>query len=157
MKRIRVIKASKAIAHIFGGIVAIWLSVSDVGCLGQDKMSKLQDAASDYNMATRFGRMDVASELVAPSELEAFAYRHSGWGGAIRVSDLEYGGIHIVDDDTAVVLVTVGWQRPNESILRVTQLSQKWVFGSGGWKLKSETRYSGDVGLIGEQTNDTQP
>ena len=125
------------------------LAVS-IGCAGQSKLTRLQDAASDYNVATRFGRMDVATLLVSPSEYEAFSSRHAAWGGAIRVSDVEYEGIRLVDEDKAIVLVTVGWQRLDESTLRVTQLAQEWTFGYGGWRLTKEVRNTGDAGLIGD-------
>ena len=137
--------------------MAALLVLADLGCMGQTKMAKLQDAASDYNMATRFGRLDVATELVAPAELDAFARRHAAWGGAVRISDVEYGGIRLVDDNTAVVTVTVGWQRPDEPILRVTQLAQEWKHGHGGWKLTNEVRYAGDVGLLGEPAEQQRP
>jgi len=138
-------------------VAALGLSWLAMSCGGHNKVAKLQDAASDYNMALRFGRTDVATELVAASELDAFAMRHAAWGGDIRIMDVEYGGIHLVEENKAVVLVTIGWQRPTEPILRVTQLAQEWAYGYGGWKLTNESRTAGDVGLIGEPTDYLRP
>ncbi|MCL2825060.1 MAG: hypothetical protein FWD57_13810 [Polyangiaceae bacterium] len=136
-------------------VAALVLGIA--GCMGQTKMTRLQDAAADYNMATRFGRMDVATELVAPQELGEFVRRHAAWGGGIRITDLEFGGIQPIDENKAMVLVTVGWQRPNESTLRVTQIVQQWEYGQGGWKLTSEVANAGDIGLLGEQVESGQP
>ncbi len=143
--------------RILAGVFSVGLSLAALGCMGQTKVGKLQEAASNLNMATRFGRMDVATELVAPASLQDFAKRHAAWGGALRIVDVEYQGIQFVDDNKAIVFVAVGWQRPDEPNLRVTHLAQVWDYGQGGWKLTDETRSAGDVGLIGEPTEYLRP
>ena len=153
----RSIRSGRGVRRIPSGVIVAALVLVAAGCMGQTKMAKLQDATSDYNTAMRFGRMDVATALVESSELGEFATRHAAWGGDIRVMDVEYGGIQLVDEDNAVVLVTVAWHRVSEPFLRTTQLAQEWSFGYGGWKLKNETRTAGDVGLIGEPIEPTQP
>ncbi|HNS98625.1 MAG TPA: hypothetical protein PKL73_16850 [Polyangiaceae bacterium] len=147
----------RSVRHVVSNMASVGLLLLAVGCMGQTKMAKLQEAASDLNMATRFGRMDVATERVSPKDLEGFARRHAAWGGSIRIVDVEYRGIQIVDDNTAVVFVAVGWQQPDDPNLRVTQLAQQWEYGQGGWKLKDETRNAGDVGLLGETTEYLRP
>lgn len=120
-------------------------------------MGKLQQAASDLNTATRFGRMDVASELVAPKEMQPFATRHAAWGNAVRIVDVEHQTIQVTGENEAIVQVMVGWQHPDEAILRVTQLAQSWNFGRGGWRLTGEQRIAGDVGLMGEAVDQVSP
>lgn len=137
--------------------VTAGLCVIFAGCAGQSKMGKLQQAASDLNTATRFGRMDVASELVAPKDLQPFAIRHAAWGNAVRIVDLEHQSIQLAGENEAVVHVVVGWQHPDDAILRVTQLAQRWSFDRGGWRLNGEQRVAGDVGLIGEPVEQVAP
>jgi len=134
------------------GVVA-FVALTAFGCLGgQSRVGKLQEAAQNMNMATRFGRMDVATEHVAAKEMEDFARRHANWGGTVRIADLEYRGMRFVHEKKAIVAVAVAWQRLDEQELRVTELAQVWDYDQGKWKLVDETRTAGDVGLLGEPT-----
>lgn len=129
-----------------------------VGCLtAQSRAARLQEAASNLNMATRFGRLDIASELVDDKSQPDFTKHHAGWGRGVRLVDLELQGMQLKDKDNAVVFVTVGWQRPDEQELRVTQLVQTWGFGPKGWKLTREERAGGDIGLLGEPITVVRP
>lgn len=143
--------------RLLAGILSFGLLLAAAGCMGQSKMGKLQEAASNLNMATRFGRMDIATELVARQDMDDFAKRHAAWGGPLRIVDVEYRGIKLVDKNKAIVFVAVGWQRLDEGNLRVTHLAQEWDYQGNGWKLADETRTSGDVGLIGEPTEVLRP
>ncbi len=133
------------------GLLAVMLGAC--GCLGSlTRGGKLQESALNLNQATRFGRMDLALELVAAKAQGEFAKRHGAWGRDIRLVDLEMQGATLKDKDTAVVLVMVGWQRLDETELRVTQLMQTWRYEENGWRLALESRSGGDLGLLGEQT-----
>ncbi|PIE05403.1 MAG: hypothetical protein CSA75_04930 [Sorangium cellulosum] len=138
-------------------VLSVGLLLAAVGCMGQSKAGKLQEAASNLNMATRFGRMDIATELVAAQQMEAFGTRHAGWGGPLRIVDVEHHSIKMVNEDKALVFVTVGWHRIDEGNLRVTQLAQEWSYASGGWRLTDETRTAGDIGLLGEPMEVLRP
>ena len=143
--------------HLAAAILVGGLWVTSAGCMAQSKVGKLQEAASNLNMATRFGRMDIATELVHKNELDNFAERHAAWGDPLRIVDVEYRGIKFVNKDKAVVFVAVGWHRLDEGSLRVTKLAQVWDYERGNWKLSDETRTAGDVGLIGEPTEVLRP
>lgn len=142
----------------FFKIGALVLALAASACLGgQTKPSRLQEVAQTLNMATRFGRMDIAYELVGEKAQVEFAKRHKSWGSAIRIVDLEFQGMTFVDTDHAKIFVSVGWQRPDEQDLRVTQVAQTWVYGDKGWKLSEETRAAGDFGLLGEASEVLRP
>jgi hypothetical protein len=111
---------------------------------------RLAEAANNLNVATRFGRMDVAAESVAASARAQFGSEHRGWGHDVRIVDLEMNGVELASRDEATVYVTVSWQREGESIVRTTTLAQSWK-NDGRWRLESEDRRSGDVGLLGER------
>jgi len=142
------------------GLAALAIALSIpvcVGCAGQTRSTKLQDAAYNFNMATRFGRMDVATEMVSSKAMTQFVEHHSAWGASVRIVDIEFRGLQFTDKDKAVVFVAVGWQRNDEQDLRVTQLAQVWTYEESDWRLSEEHRTSGDVGLLGEPTTFLRP
>lgn len=121
------------------------------GCFSPPNAAqRLSDAAVEMNTATRFGRMDIAMEHVGAAARADFAHRHAAWGGGVRVVDLELGGFELTQRDEAEVLVSVAWQRLDESTLRVTQIAQRWRDERGRWQLIEEKRKDGDAGLLGE-------
>ncbi len=126
--------------------------VLGTGCIAPPTAAdRLTDAAYEMNMATRFGRMDVAMSFVGEKARKQFMNTHSSWGRGIRVSDLEFAGLDMPGKDEAVVLVHVSWQRIDESTLRTTSIKQKWRdMEKGGWLIVDEIRVGGEPGLLGE-------
>ena len=121
------------------------------GCTPPTRADKLTDAAYDMNMATRFGRMDVAMSYIGPKARKQFLDSHASWGRGIRISDLEFAGLDMPKEDEAIVLVHVSWQRVDESTLRTTSIKQKWVDDEkSGWLIVDETRVGGEPGLLGD-------
>ncbi|MGZ3417518.1 MAG: hypothetical protein ACXVEF_12755 [Polyangiales bacterium] len=121
--------------------------------------AKLDDTVQETNTAIRFGRSDIAMENVAPASRKAFMDRHKNWGGEVRIVDVEFAGTEKVSADEAVILVSFGWYRPTEGVLRATTVKQTWRNdkGTGPWKLFEEERVSGDIGLLGEQITVLKP
>ena len=114
------------------------------------RAARAQDAVQEMNLHTRFGRLQVAMEKVAPEERERFAKRHQQWGELVRIADHEIYGMRSTGEDTADVAVRVSWYRPDQQELRLTTLKQKWRDRRGDWLLVGEERDSGDAGLIGD-------
>lgn len=130
------------------------------GCIGgMSPAMKLDDAVKETNEAARFGRTDLAVERVVPAARTAFVKRHRLWGGDVRIVDVEYGGVEKMTGEEAVIIVGFGWFRPNEGVLRTTQVRQTWRNdrGRGPWYLLDEERVSGDPGLLGEQVTVMRP
>ncbi len=121
------------------------------GCMPpQLPAEKLSDTAHEVVMAARFGRMDIVFDSVDGPHREAFIEAHAEWGGKIRILDIEYGGARLVTSDRAVVLMSVAWQRVDESMLRNTSLKQTWRLGEKRWTIMKEEIAGGDQGLIRE-------
>lgn len=113
---------------------------------------RVTDVARQLNLATRFGRMDVALEKTAKGARDTFMARRSDWGKEIRVVDFELAGLEMPDADHATVMVDVQWVKMAESTLHTTRIAQTWRNGDEeGWKLVREKRAAGDVGLFGER------
>ncbi|OJY16332.1 MAG: hypothetical protein BGO98_30065 [Myxococcales bacterium 68-20] len=133
------------------------LAVSSVLLLGcpvghQSPPARAQEAATELNLNTRFGRMELAAEHVAPAAREAFLTRRKAWGSDIRVADYELAGLKMNGDADAETFVKVAWYRVDQGDLRVTTLKQKWRDFKGTWQLVDESRAGGDAGLIGDAT-----
>jgi len=133
-------------------LVTAALALATGGCISPPTAAdRLTDAAYEMNMATRFGRMDVAMSFVGEKARKQFMNSHSGWGRGIRISDLEFAGLDMPGKDEATVLVHVSWQRIDESTLRTTSIKQKWRdMEKGGWLIVDEIRVGGEPGLLGE-------
>lgn len=139
-------------------VALLMLPVALVGCPAPiSRGARAQDAAQELNLNTRFGRMEVAVEKVAPKEREAFAKRHKSWGANVRVADHEMAGIRLVGEEDAEVSVRVAWFRPDQGELKVTLVRQKWHDFKGDWLLVAEERADGDEGLLGDPVTAPPP
>jgi hypothetical protein len=116
----------------------------------QSPPARAQEAATELNTNTRFGRLELATERVAPKSKEAFLVRRKAWGAAVRVADYELAGFEMRGKEDAEMIVKVAWYRITEGDLRVTLIRQSWHDYKGEWKLVDESRADGDVGLLGE-------
>lgn len=112
--------------------------------------ARAQETATELNVNSRFGRMELATEHVAPEQRELWVQRHKAWGGAIRVADYEMAGFKMKGDNDAETLVRVSWYRVEQGELRNTMLKQSWHSSKGTWQLVDEKSADGDVGLLGE-------
>jgi hypothetical protein len=129
---------------------AALLATGSAACIAPPTAAdRLTDAAYEMNMATRFGRMDVAMSFVGEKARKNFMNAHAGWGRGIRIADLEFAGVDIPTKEEASVLIHVSWQRIDESTLRTTSILQKWKDDEKvGWLITEEKRVGGDAGLI---------
>lgn len=112
-------------------------------------MERLTDSAYRLNVATRFGRMDIASDFVGQKARQDFARRHANWGSKIRIVDVELQGMRMMTTEMAEVRVTVRWHRIDETTMRASSIAQHWKQGSDDWALVEEIRVSGSPGLFG--------
>jgi hypothetical protein len=132
-------------------LLVVFSSLALAGCVAPPSPAqRLAESAYDLNTAARFGRMDVALEHVRENAREAFNKTHAGWGRTVRVVDCEMGSMSMRKDGDADVLLTVSWQRPDESSMRSTEIAQRWASKSGTWSMISEEERGGDPGLISE-------
>lgn len=131
-------------------VVFFWVPLL-AACLAPPSAGqRLNDAAYELNVASRFGRGDIALERVAAETKRSFSASRAGWGRDILVVDAEIVAVRGIDDDDAQVDVTYTWQRKGESLMRTTQVVQDWRDEDRAWLLMKETRATGDVGLLGE-------
>jgi hypothetical protein len=130
-------------------LLALLVPVCVAGCFAPTTSTqRLNDAAYDMNLATRFGRMDIAAEHVAAKASAEWQLHHAEWGRRVRIVDVELGGAAITKKDNAEVLINVTWQHVDEANIRQTTLSQTWADDHGSWRMMTETEKAGDTGLL---------
>ncbi len=122
------------------------------GCMPpQNNQQRLLESARDMNLATRFGRLDIAAERTDDESRSAFLEKRRAWGQAIRVVDIDILGVENTAPDEADVTVMVSWTRMDEGLLRATRIEQHWSnLNPRGWTLRAERRLEGDLGLLGD-------
>jgi hypothetical protein len=130
---------------------ALWI----LGCVAPpSQATRATDAARELNLASRFGRMDIALGNTAPGARESFLERRVQWGKEVRIVDVELAGMSMKDELNAVIQVDVAWVRADDDTLRATRIAQTWR-DDGGWHLMREQRMAGDLGLFGERVTMT--
>jgi hypothetical protein len=130
-----------------GLALTCWGGCLPVGAPAQ----QISEVARDVNIATRFGRMDVAMEHTSETHRAEFIRSRADWGKDIRVLDVELSQLELKTPESAEVLVDVNWVRMDEGMLRSTRVKQHWQNSGDDWKIEAEERLSGDVGLLGEK------
>lgn len=139
-------------------ILASFLLSLSAACMpSQVPAREVSDVARDFNIATRFGRMDVAAEHTSEAHRSEFLASRAEWGSNVRVLDVELARLDVPDSEKAEVIIDVSWVRMDENLLRSTRLRQNWENPGGGWQLSGEQRLSGDVGLLGESVTVLRP
>jgi uncharacterized protein YcfL len=119
-------------------------------CAAHNPIASVQEAARELNEEAQFGRTDVAMDRVAVAAREEYSAHHRAWGTNVRIADVEVAGMKAKGDHDVDILVRVSWYRANEADLRLTTLKQSW-HDKSGWRLVTEKRDDGDMGLLGEQ------
>jgi hypothetical protein len=133
--------------HHLAWFSALWLSA----CIPPHAPAQqVSEVARELNVATRFGKMDVAAESTTDAHRSNFLKRRADWGKEIRVVDVELAQLTLQTSEAAEVFVDVSWVRMDEGVLRSTRVKQHWANPGGGWKLAEEERVAGDLGLLGE-------
>lgn len=136
--------------------MAVGLALGALACVPpKTPMERLTDAAYELNVATRFGRIDVAIPYVAPDAQPQFARNHVHWARRIRVVDMDLVGITPLTDDSVAVDVVISWHPLDETVIRQSQLTQRWVIEKDDWHLTEERRSGGDPGLF--PSDDAKP
>jgi hypothetical protein len=134
-------------------LFALWIGFS--ACAAPNKTTRVQEAAYELNLGTRFARMDVALNNVSPKERKDFILRHANWHHDIRIVDLDFNGMTFNPEGNAELVVVVGWHRLNEQDVRASLISQTWKNNHGSWQLIGEKLVQGDSGLFGEASTPT--
>lgn len=139
-------------------VLALFAATAAVACIANPTgPAALQATTQEFNLHTRFGRMEVAMSDVGDDYRDEFVRRHSLWHGMLHVTDAEVAGMKFKDDDNADVMVRIGWYRADVGDLNVTTIKQKWHRYKTSWRLDDEERLDGAIGILGEKVEVLRP
>lgn len=114
--------------------------------------ARFSDAAHTLNDAARWGRVDIASQYVAPEYLERFRSRRTGWGREVSIADADLTAMQLASDhDSAVTEVSLSWYDAHGVSLRNSVILQKWEARRGTFKLIDESIQSGDPRIFADE------
>ena len=133
-------------ALLRGAAVALVMNA----CLVPPPPERAATTARELNLASRFGRIDVAGNLTAEKERADFLSRRASWGRDVRIVDVELAGLEMRGADRAEVQVDYAWMRIDENVVRTTRVAQDFRDAGRGFQLVAERCVAGDRGLFGE-------
>ena len=110
---------------------------------------QLTEQVYALNDETRWARIDLAADRVAPVYRPRFATTHARWGREIQIADTDLTHVQLAaDEETATSLVAVSWYDNATMIVRASVLRQHWVKIDGGYLLDGEEVVEGDETLL---------
>ncbi|MBN1655953.1 MAG: hypothetical protein JXA30_19455 [Deltaproteobacteria bacterium] len=110
---------------------------------------KLNDSIRDMNDASRWGRIDLASQYVDPAYQTTFFKSRHRWGRQFRIADTELVRLDMSpDQDQAIALMSISWYRIDQMTLHQTVVRQIWKERDGTYLLSAEAVFEGDAILI---------
>lgn len=123
------------------------------GCMLQSltPQARMQETVFQLNDASRWNQLEAATQRVSPSYRARFRERHSSWGEAVNVADVDIVFMQLAEDkDSAVSEVALSWTDASGVHLHRSHVSQKWANEHGTFRLVDETITKGDRGLFVE-------
>ena len=109
----------------------------------------LRDTILGYNEETRWNRLDLASQRVAPPYRGQFRATHYQWHERMQIADSEVLHVQIGEDRAeATSTVSVRWYDQRTMLLAETVLIQKWKRVGRSYVLVEERVGHGDGRLM---------
>jgi len=121
------------------------------GCLLQNAspVTRLKDDVQALNSDLRWGRLDLAIQMVAPSYRRAFVRARTTWGDQVQIADSDVLGVRVVEEeDAAISTVTVRWYSYATMAVRETRVQQRWELQGRRYVLADEAVTGGDGRLL---------
>ena len=101
------------------------------------------------NDESRWERLDLAVQRVAPRYRATFMGSRHAWGRDIAIADTEVSALVVAEDlGSATSSVEISWVDQRSMTLRSTVLRQRWVRTDNGYLLDEETVTRGDESLL---------
>jgi hypothetical protein len=125
-----------------------------VGCTlaNLTPQERFKDSTHTLNDASRWGRVDIASEQVSPKYRDRFVARHRDWGTTLSIADSDVTRMQIADDrQTALSEISVSWYQTGGISLRSSVITQQWEIENGNFRLVDEAIRVGDPNVFVEE------
>jgi hypothetical protein len=121
------------------------------GCFLDNASSgkQLTDAVTEMNKATRWGQLNLASQMVEPVYRRQFMANHAQWGERVQVADSEIVHVEMAEgEDSAVAVIVYQWYETAAMTLNQSVVRQRWSRAGDGYALLSEAVVQGDSRLF---------
>jgi len=121
------------------------------GCMFQNlsPTQALSDQVYHLNDESRWDRLDLAVQRVAPRYRQSFMESRRDWGRNIAIADTEVSALVVAEDlASATSSVEISWYDQRSMELRSTVLRQRWIRTDSGFLLEEETVIGGDETLL---------
>ena len=135
--------------RLTAGVAVLVIGLS--GCIFQNlsPTRRLTDQVYALNDETRWGRVDLASQRVAPEYRVAFLQTHRSWGRDIQIADTDLTNVVMApDSDSATSLIAVSWYDQRTMTLHGSVLEQQWKRLEDHYVLETERVIDGDESLL---------
>jgi hypothetical protein len=126
-------------------------SLGSGGCMFQNlsPTRMLTDQVQALNDETRWARVDLAADRVAPDYRTTFLASHRGWGRDIQIADAELTNVALAaGEETASSLVTISWYDLSTMEVRSSTIVQHWIKTDNGFLLDEERVTDGDEAIL---------
>lgn len=130
-----------------------------VGCMFANltPTERFKESAHLLNDASRWGRVDIASEQVSPKYRDKFVARHREWGTTLSIADADLTSMQLAEDrQSALSEISVSWYSTGGVTLRTSVITQKWALEQGNFFLIDEAIRVGDPSVFVEDEPATQ-
>ena len=129
-----------------------WLTISGCTLANLTPQARFTESTHTLNDASRWGRVDIASESVSPRYRERFLARHQGWGQDITIADADITRMQLAEDHkSALSEVRLSWIAPDRVSLRTSTVEQRWEAEHGRFLLVDEVVRAGDPRVFIEE------
>lgn len=110
---------------------------------------RLRDSVVGLNDETRWNRLDLAAQRVAPAFIGRFRATHHSWHRELQIADSEIVNVEIGEGrEEATSFVTVRWYDQRTMLLSETTLKQKWRRALNGFVMIDEDVADGNPRLL---------
>lgn len=121
------------------------------GCIFDSLSSstRLTETVYSLNDETRWGRVDLASQRVAPAYRPMFIESHREWGHDVQIADTDPTNVVIADgEDSATATITVSWYDERTMNLYSSVVAQHFVRIDSEYYLDEERVVAGEERLL---------
>ena len=132
-------------------VAAFAATLGSGGCIFQNlsPTRMLTDQVQALTDETRWARVDLAADRVAPTYRNAFIASHRGWGREVQIADAELTNLALAEgDETATSLVTLAWYDLSTMEVRSSTIVQHWIKTDNGYLLDEEHVTDGDEAIL---------
>lgn len=130
-------------------LAALLLSLG-AGCMFQSltPAARFKEEVTGMNDESRWNRIDLAQQRVAPKYQSQFVAARAKWGKRVQLADLDLVNMQMGEAGKAMSIITLSWYDMDDMTLRSSVIRQQWESTVTRFALVSETVIEGDESIF---------